>query len=143
MDGRIMSLRIITQQEDDGRWIAEVPSLNGVMVYGSTRDAAVENVKELARLVIEDRIENRESLPAHSGSKSFEVWEDKFETASSERLFKGLLRAGWTIKREKKRFKVLSKESQPDFVFAFDEKEKIRIRMLDWITKAGARPKDF
>jgi predicted RNase H-like HicB family nuclease len=138
-----MSLRIITQLEDDGRWIAEVPSLKGVMVYGNTREEAVEKVKELALLVIKDRIEHGESLPAHSGNKSFAVWEDKFETASPERLFKGLLRAGWSIKREKPRFKVLSKEGQPDFVFAFDENEKIRIRMLDWITKAGIRPKDF
>jgi hypothetical protein len=113
------------------------------MVYGGTRDEAIAKAKELALLVIEDRLENNESLPAHSGNKTFAVWEDKFESASPERFLKGLLRAGWTLKRENERFRVLSKEGQPDFIFAFNENEKIRIRMFDWLTSAGGRPKDY
>jgi predicted RNase H-like HicB family nuclease len=38
--------------EDDGRWIAEVNSLPGVLAYGSTRDEAQSNARELARQVV-------------------------------------------------------------------------------------------
>ncbi len=138
-----MSLRIITQQEDDGRWIADVPSLRGVMTYGDTRDEAIQRAKELTLCVVEDRVERGESLPAHSGNRSFEVWESTFEFVTPERFFNGLLRAGWVVKRENERFKILSKQDNPDFVFAFDEDEKIRVRMFDWLIKAGATLKDY
>ena len=46
-----------TEQETDGRWIAEIPNLPGVMAYGLTRDEAVANVEVLAFRVIADRIE--------------------------------------------------------------------------------------
>ena len=54
---------IETEQEDDGRWIAEVTELPGVMVYGSTRDEAVERVQVLALRVLADRIEHGEGVP--------------------------------------------------------------------------------
>ena len=37
------------EQEEDGRWLTEVPELPGVMVYGATREEAVARVKALAR----------------------------------------------------------------------------------------------
>jgi predicted RNase H-like HicB family nuclease len=58
-----MALRIETEQEEDGRWIAEVVDLPGVMVYGADRDSAIASVKELARRVIEDRREHGEAAP--------------------------------------------------------------------------------
>jgi predicted RNase H-like HicB family nuclease len=58
-----MALRIETEREVDGRWIAEVVDLPGVMVYGSDREAAIEAVKELAQRVIEDRREHGETAP--------------------------------------------------------------------------------
>ncbi len=64
-----MSLAIVIEQENDGRWIAEVPSLNGVLVYGDTREDAIEKVKVLALRVIDERIEHGESLPTHTGKK--------------------------------------------------------------------------
>ena len=51
-----MNLRIETEQEDDGRWIAEIPELPGVMAYGTTREEAVANVTALARRVAADRL---------------------------------------------------------------------------------------
>lgn len=45
-------------RETDGRWIAEVPSLPGVMVYGESRAQAVSKAQALALHVIADRIEN-------------------------------------------------------------------------------------
>jgi predicted RNase H-like HicB family nuclease len=48
-------LRIEIEQEDDGRWIADVPALPGVMVYGQTRGEALARVEVLALRVLADR----------------------------------------------------------------------------------------
>ena len=56
-------MRVEIEREDDGRWIAEIPDLPGVMVYGQTRDEAVSKVKALALRVIADRIEHGETVP--------------------------------------------------------------------------------
>lgn len=58
-----VNLRIETEQEDDGRWIAEIPDLPGVMVYGASRDEAVSRVKALALRALADRLENGETIP--------------------------------------------------------------------------------
>jgi predicted RNase H-like HicB family nuclease len=57
-------LRIETDQEEDGRWIAEVSALPGVLTYGGTEVEAREKAKALALRVIADRIENGEPLPS-------------------------------------------------------------------------------
>ena len=57
-----MSIEI--ERETDGRWIAEVPELPGVMVYGDTRDDAIAKVKALALRVLADRLEHGELIPA-------------------------------------------------------------------------------
>ena len=59
-----MNLKIEIDREEDGRWMAEVPDLPGVMVYGQTRVEAVTKVEALALRVIADRIENGEEVPA-------------------------------------------------------------------------------
>ena len=51
------------EREDDGRWIAEVTDLPGVMVYGETRDEALLKVEALALRVIADRLEHGEAIP--------------------------------------------------------------------------------
>jgi predicted RNase H-like HicB family nuclease len=56
-------LRIESEREEDGRWIAEVPALPGVLVYGATKAEAAAKVKALALRVIADRFENGEQLP--------------------------------------------------------------------------------
>jgi predicted RNase H-like HicB family nuclease len=60
-------LVIELEREDDGRWIAEVPSLPGVMVYGQTRDEAVARVEALALRALADRLEHGEPVPELSG----------------------------------------------------------------------------
>ena len=55
-------LRIEMEQEDDGRWIAEVPDLPGVTVYGATREEAIAKVKALALRVVAERIGYGERL---------------------------------------------------------------------------------
>jgi len=50
-----MNLAIELEQEDDGRWIAEIEELDGVLVYGDSEEEAIRNVKTLASSVVEDR----------------------------------------------------------------------------------------
>jgi predicted RNase H-like HicB family nuclease len=52
-----------TEQEEDGRWIAEVPELPGVMSYGKSREEAVRRAQALSLRVLADRLENGEPLP--------------------------------------------------------------------------------
>ena len=52
-----MNLPIELEQEDDGRWIAEIDELDGVLVYGATREEAIRKVKTLAARLIADRLE--------------------------------------------------------------------------------------
>jgi predicted RNase H-like HicB family nuclease len=56
-------VKIEVEREKDGRWIAEVPDLPGVMVYGKTRAQALAKVKALALRVIADRLDHGESVP--------------------------------------------------------------------------------
>ena len=58
-----MNLRIETETEADGRWIAEVPDIPGAMAYGETRDEALAQAKALALRVLADRLENGETVP--------------------------------------------------------------------------------
>ena len=48
-------------RELDGRWIAEIPELPGVMAYGKTRKDAVASVEALALRVLADQIERDNS----------------------------------------------------------------------------------
>jgi predicted RNase H-like HicB family nuclease len=57
-----MSIAIELEREDDGRWIAEVPALAGVMAYGASRDEALRAVQTLALRVIADRLEQGEPV---------------------------------------------------------------------------------
>jgi predicted RNase H-like HicB family nuclease len=54
------TLRIELEGEDDGRWIAAIPELRGVMVYGDMHADALRAVRTLALRVIADRIEAKE-----------------------------------------------------------------------------------
>ncbi|MDP6036990.1 MAG: type II toxin-antitoxin system HicB family antitoxin [Candidatus Latescibacteria bacterium] len=56
-------MMIETEQEEDGRWIAEVLDLPGVMVYANNKEDAILKVKALALRVIADRIEHGEDIP--------------------------------------------------------------------------------
>ena len=56
-------LRIDTEREEDGRWLAEVPALAGVLSYGATDMEARSKATALALRVIAERVENGEALP--------------------------------------------------------------------------------
>lgn len=51
------------EQEVDGRWIAEVPELRGVLSYGDSASDAMSKAETLALRVIADRLENGDSEP--------------------------------------------------------------------------------
>jgi len=51
------------EQETDGRWLADVADLPGVMVYGATRQEALAKCQALALRVLADRIEHGEAPP--------------------------------------------------------------------------------
>jgi predicted RNase H-like HicB family nuclease len=56
-------LRIEVEREDDGRILAAVPELPGVMAYGSTEEEAVRKAKSVALQILADMIENGEDVP--------------------------------------------------------------------------------
>ncbi|MEA5620870.1 type II toxin-antitoxin system HicB family antitoxin [Cronbergia sp. UHCC 0137] len=51
---------IEVEQEEDGRWIAEILEIPGVLAYGSTQQQAISNVQALALRVIADKLEHGE-----------------------------------------------------------------------------------
>jgi predicted RNase H-like HicB family nuclease len=52
-----------TEQDADGRWIAEVPDLPGVMAYGKSREEAIRRAQALSLRVLADRLEHDEQIP--------------------------------------------------------------------------------
>jgi predicted RNase H-like HicB family nuclease len=52
-----MDFEILFDREEDGRWIADIESLPGVLAYGATKEEAQSKVKALALRVVADRIE--------------------------------------------------------------------------------------
>ena len=56
-------LKIEIDREEDGRWIAEIPELPGVMAYGVTEDEARGKAMALAFHVMADRLDHGEQIP--------------------------------------------------------------------------------
>ena len=56
-----MKFRVEIEQEEDGRWIAEVIDLPGVLTYGNTPAEAKAKVQALALRVVADRLEHGEA----------------------------------------------------------------------------------
>lgn len=59
----IQPIRVEVEPEDDGRMLASVPDLPGVMAYGATSDEALRKVKAIALKVLADMSESGEKLP--------------------------------------------------------------------------------
>ena len=58
-----MNFTIEHEREEDGRWLAEVPELPGVLAYGATLNEAVAKAEVLALRVLAERLEHNESGP--------------------------------------------------------------------------------
>lgn len=59
----MVTFTVETEQESDGRWIAEIAQIPGAMAYGATRDEAVARVQALGLRVLAERIEHGETSP--------------------------------------------------------------------------------
>jgi predicted RNase H-like HicB family nuclease len=60
-----MSFHVEFDREEDGRWIADIPELPGVMAYGPNQEEAKANAEALALRVVADQIEeNKKAIPA-------------------------------------------------------------------------------
>jgi predicted RNase H-like HicB family nuclease len=56
-------MKVEIEQESDGRWIAEIPSMPGAMAYGATRSEAVAKAEVLVLRILADKLEHGESVP--------------------------------------------------------------------------------
>ena len=59
----IEPIRVEIEREDDGRFLASVPDLPGVMAYGASEDEAIRKVKSIALQVLADMVEAGEQVP--------------------------------------------------------------------------------
>jgi predicted RNase H-like HicB family nuclease len=59
----LITFKVETEREDDGRWLAEVLELPGVLAYGDTQHAALSRVQALALRVVAERLEHGEASP--------------------------------------------------------------------------------
>ena len=59
----MITFKVETEREDDGRWLAEVLELPGVLAYGDTQQAALSRVQALALRVVAERLEHGEAGP--------------------------------------------------------------------------------
>lgn len=59
----IEPIRVEVEREEDGRILASVPELPGVMAYGAVEEEAVRKVKSIALQVLADMIESGEEVP--------------------------------------------------------------------------------
>ncbi len=60
-------MKIEVEQEEDGRWLAEVTALPGVLAYGATREEAIRKAKALTLRVLADRLDHGEQIPELTG----------------------------------------------------------------------------
>ena len=72
-------MNIEIEREEDGRWLADVPDLPGVMTYAKDRQEAISKVQALALRVLADRLEHGEEVPelreVFAVSRSLIGWE--------------------------------------------------------------------
>jgi len=58
-----MEYKIECEQEEDGRWLAEIPQIPGVFAYGSSPDEAMTRAEILALRVLAEQLEQGEAKP--------------------------------------------------------------------------------
>ena len=76
-----MTFKVEIEQEDDGRWLAEVVELPGVLAYGATPDEARAKVQALALRVLADRLEHGEAGPDLVNISFAAAWATKRQRA--------------------------------------------------------------
>jgi predicted RNase H-like HicB family nuclease len=56
-------MKVEIEQEADGRWIAEVPSLPGAMAYGASKGEAIAKAEALVLRILADKLDHGEPVP--------------------------------------------------------------------------------
>ncbi len=69
-------MKIELEKEEDGRWIAEIQDLPGVVVYGDSRNEAISKAEALALRVLADRLEHGEEIPELKEVFAVSAWAD-------------------------------------------------------------------
>jgi Predicted periplasmic or secreted lipoprotein len=134
-------LLLETEQEEDGRWIAEVRDLPGVLAYGATRSEAVVKAEALALRVLADRLDQGAPVPNLEGLFAALAAGQRRERPC---VLAALLRIGWQVARQTGSHRVLHRDGYSDVVFAFHDGEEIGPRMLACIARQmDLRPGDL
>ena len=108
--------RIGLERETDGRWIAEVVELPGVLAYGANQDDAIARVQALALRLIADRLENDE-VGREFRNVSFAAARATGQ-ARARLVLAAPLRIGWTVERQTGPRRVLGRPGRHNLVFA-------------------------
>jgi predicted RNase H-like HicB family nuclease len=146
----VETLELELDREDDGRWLAEIPALPGVMAYGRTRDDAIKATQALALKVIGDSLEHGEAVPPafkislFFSRRTMSAW----PITKAMRGFSALLRIGWSIKRSSASqlgsYRKLERPGYPEYIFAFHDDYEIGPKMLARLAKhTGLVPQDL
>ena len=99
-----MNFTIEQEQESDGRWLAEVPELPGVLAYGAASLEAMSKAEVLA-------LRHKYFYPGYGMSQ--------WPSIKAKRLLAALLRLGWQVKRQSGSHKTLVRNGWPDFFSPF------------------------
>ena len=136
-----MNYTLDCEREDDGRWLAEVLELPGVLAYGATQDEAMARAEALALRTLPGTWRSaRHGDPHLDPSRGMSQW----PAAKAKRVLAALLTLGWRVKRQTGSHKTLAREGWADVVFAFHDGEEIGPRMLARVAKhTGLRPEDL
>jgi predicted RNase H-like HicB family nuclease len=58
-----MQFQLVCEREDDGRWIAEIEAIPGVLAYGASANEAMAKAEVLALRVLAEQLEHGEAKP--------------------------------------------------------------------------------
>jgi predicted RNA binding protein YcfA (HicA-like mRNA interferase family) len=130
-----MTFVIEFDREEDGRWIAEIRALPGVMAYGATKAEAKSKVEALARQV------------AELSDAEFAVAWATGRVVKAKKVRKALARIGWKSKPTDKKgssHHQLIHPKFPDYTWEFADSDELGPVMLARIAKhTGLTPEDL
>ncbi len=138
----IQPIRVELEREEDGRFLASVPELPGVMAYGATQEEAVRKAKSIALQVLADMIESGEEVPEPLRLLFCGV--STWRATKARRVHAALLRLGWMFKKQVGSHRKLQRDGWPNFTFSFQDSEEVGPAALPKIAKGtGLRPEDL
>jgi predicted RNA binding protein YcfA (HicA-like mRNA interferase family)/predicted RNase H-like HicB family nuclease len=141
-----MRLTVEFDREADGRWIADVPKLPGVLVYGRSRKEALANAQALAFDVLASDVRHGRREPRTLMQVQFvarAAWMRRWSAAKARRVLAALLRIGWRVTEQEGSHRRLERDGWEPYTFAFHDRQEIGPVMPAKIAKkTGLRPED-